>query len=239
MKRVSRGGYQDVEGGVSVVVVEEEWGVGRSREEKRDRKTAGHCTRSRLGCPATAWRSATRLTSTGGATNVAQPAPAPPRSPSCRQLRIRLGQLALSACRQLPSSSSSTSSSPPDARTMSASLSPPRPSSESADCLSPILSPTASSADLSAAFRSSNSRPPYTNNFPPSSSTNGRRRLSTASSVVSLTSSVGTALDWRTSRDFVGGNGTGGGPNSSGGLLGAEKALDRKTSPALFMDWLM
>ena len=91
--------------------------------------------------------------------------------------------------------------------------SPSRPSIDSA-CLSPILSPATSVTDLTA---------PY----PPTRSPSGRpgagRRTSTASSVVSLTSSLGTALDWRASKDFGNGGGgvgtgsLGGGPNSNGG----------------------
>lgn len=79
------------------------------------------------------------------------------------------------------------------------------PSNESA-ALSPIHSSSASASELSVQHvfppRSSSARPPKV------------RRGSTASSVVSA-SSVGTAMDWRLSKDF--GPGVGGAVNSSGG----------------------
>ncbi|KAL7274964.1 hypothetical protein RUND412_002118 [Rhizina undulata] len=85
-----------------------------------------------------------------------------------------------------------------------------RPSIDSSTALSSILSPTASQIDLTS--------------YPPRTGSNGppkARRGSTASSVISLNSSVGTALDWRTSKDFVGPGGPGAGnySNSISSLL--------------------
>ncbi|CCX06200.1 Vps54-like protein-domain-containing protein [Pyronema domesticum] len=79
-----------------------------------------------------------------------------------------------------------------------------RPSIDSSACLSPIMSPTASVSDLSSAYppRSASARPP------------NARRVSSASSVASHPSSVGTALDWRFSKEFGGGV-AGGGSNST------------------------
>ena len=89
---------------------------------------------------------------------------------------------------------------------------------DSSACLSPILSPTASVADLSTAHP------------PPSVSarTPNARRVSSGSSVVSLQSSVGTALDWRTSRDF--GGGLGGAAGGSGGSNSSGRVLFRRRS---------
>ncbi|KAA8900740.1 Vps54-like protein-domain-containing protein [Sphaerosporella brunnea] len=83
--------------------------------------------------------------------------------------------------------------------------SPSRPSIDSSARLSPILSPTASATELSSVH------PPRSGSAHPGKP----RRASTASSVFSLTSSVGTALDWRTSKEF---GGAGGGSNLAGGF---------------------
>ncbi|KAF8460633.1 Vps54-like protein-domain-containing protein [Kalaharituber pfeilii] len=66
-----------------------------------------------------------------------------------------------------------------------------RTSMESSSVLSPIISPSASYVDLSA----------Y--NPPASRSTRQRRRESTASSIFSLNSSVGTVIDWKTPKEYA------------------------------------
>lgn len=76
-----------------------------------------------------------------------------------------------------------------------------RPSIDSPGLLSPILSPSASMTDLTAAYG-----PPRSSRLP------RERRGSTASSIISLGSSLGTIVDWRSTKDY-GGSGSGG--NSS------------------------
>ena len=73
-----------------------------------------------------------------------------------------------------------------------------RQSVDSSVLLSPILSPTASQTDLTAAYPPRASRPPK------------GRRGSTASSIISLNSSLGTVVDWRAPKDYAGGAGGGG-----------------------------
>ncbi|PWW72808.1 Vps54-domain-containing protein [Tuber magnatum] len=78
-----------------------------------------------------------------------------------------------------------------------------RQSGDSSVLLSPILSPTASQTDLTAAYPPRASRPPK------------ERRGSTASSIISLNSSLGTVVDWRASKDYGGGAGGGGSASST------------------------
>lgn len=78
-----------------------------------------------------------------------------------------------------------------------------RQSVDSFVLLSPILSPTASQTDLTAAYPPRASRPPK------------GRRGSAASSIISLNSSLGTVVDWRAPKDYAGGAGGGGSASST------------------------